>query len=90
MSEAKNYDVILMDVQMPEIDGREVTRIIRRRLGAQPVIAAITANAMQGDKEECIAAGMDEYLAKPISFKKIASLIETCVSLVKETNQVSS
>jgi CheY-like chemotaxis protein len=45
---------------------------------------------MQGDKEECIAAGMDEYLAKPISFKKIASLIETCVALVKETNQVSS
>jgi signal transduction histidine kinase/CheY-like chemotaxis protein/ligand-binding sensor domain-containing protein len=90
MSEAKNYDVIFMDVQMPEIDGREVTRIIRKRVGAQPVIAAITANAMQGDKEECIAAGMDEYLAKPISFKKIASLIETCVALVKETNQVSS
>ena len=89
MSEAKSYDVIFMDVQMPEIDGREVTRIIRRRKDAQPVIAAITANAMQGDKEECIAAGMDEYLAKPISFKKIASLIETCVSLVKETNQVS-
>ena len=89
MSEAKSYDVIFMDVQMPEIDGREVTRIIRKRKGAQPVIAAITANAMHGDKEECINAGMDEYLAKPISFKKIASLIETCVSLVKETNQVS-
>ena len=90
MSEAKNYDVIFMDVQMPEIDGREVTRIIRKRKGAQPVIAAITANAMQGDMEECIAAGMDEYLAKPISFKKLAALIEKCILMVKETNQVSS
>ena len=89
MTEAKNYDVIFMDVQMPEIDGREVTRIIRNRKGAQPVIAAITANAMQGDKEECIAAGMDEYLAKPISFKKLAELIEACISIVKEANQVS-
>ena len=85
MSEAKNYDVILMDVQMPEVDGREVTRIIRKREGAQPIIAAITANAMQGDKEECLAAGMDEYLAKPISLKKIAALIEKCVSILKES-----
>jgi CheY-like chemotaxis protein len=90
MSEAKNYDVIFMDVQMPEVDGREVTRIIRKRKGAQPVIAAITANAMQDDKEECIAAGMDAYLAKPVSFKKIASLIETCILIVKETAHVSS
>jgi len=89
MSEAKNYDLILMDVQMPEVDGREVTRIIRKRNGAQPIIAAITANAMQGDKEQCLAAGMDEYLAKPISFKKLAGLIEKCVLLVKES-QVSS
>ncbi|MEP6683729.1 MAG: two-component regulator propeller domain-containing protein [Parafilimonas sp.] len=90
MSEAKNYDVIFMDVQMPEVDGREVTRIIRKRKGSQPVIAAITANAMQNDKEECIAAGMDAYLAKPVSFKKITSLIETCILIVKETAQVSS
>ena len=89
MSEAKNYDLILMDVQMPEIDGREATRIIRKRLGVQPVIAAITANAMQGDKELCLSAGMDEFLAKPISFKKIAELIEKCITLVKEA-KVSS
>ena len=92
MTEEKKYDLILMDVQMPEIDGREVTRIIRRRKGTQPVIAAITANAMQGDKEECIAAGMDDYLAKPISFKKIASLIDTCASIMKsehETTRIS-
>ncbi len=86
MTEAKNYDLIFMDVQMPEIDGREVTRIIRKRNGHQPVIAAITANAMQGDKEECLVAGMDEYLAKPISFKKISELIEKCVSIVKDSH----
>ncbi len=86
MSEAKNYDLILMDVQMPEVDGREVTQIIRKRKGAQPIIAAITANALQGDKEECLAAGMNEYLAKPISFKKLAGLIEKCVFDLKESH----
>jgi len=89
MTEEKNYDLILMDVQMPEIDGREVTRIIRKRKGIQPVIAAITANAMQGDKEECLNAGMDDYLAKPISFKKIAELIDTCISIIKESRFAS-
>ena len=89
MSEAKNYDLILMDVQMPEVDGREVTRIIRKRKGAQPVIAAITANAMQGDREECINAGMDEYLAKPVSFKKLSALINKCVEMVKESQVIS-
>jgi signal transduction histidine kinase/ligand-binding sensor domain-containing protein/CheY-like chemotaxis protein len=89
MSSAKNYDLIFMDVQMPEVDGREVTRRIRKREGHQPIIAAITANALQGDKEECLAAGMDEYLAKPISFKKLATLIEKCIALVKEA-QTSS
>lgn len=89
MTDAKHYDLILMDVQMPEVDGREVTRRIRKRTGAQPIIAAVTANAMQGDEEECLAAGMDEFLAKPISFKKMAALIEKCAVLVKES-QVAS
>jgi signal transduction histidine kinase/ligand-binding sensor domain-containing protein/DNA-binding response OmpR family regulator len=89
MSEAKNYDLILMDVQMPEVDGKEVTRIIRKREGVQPIIAAITANALQGDKEDCLAAGMDEYLAKPISFKKLAGLMEKCAEMVKGLNLVA-
>ena len=66
--ERQRYDVILMDVQMPEMDGLEATRRIVKRWsnGGRPRIVAMTANAMQGDREECIAAGMDDYVTKPI------------------------
>jgi signal transduction histidine kinase/DNA-binding response OmpR family regulator len=74
------YEVILMDVQMPEMDGLEATRLIRLKQYQQPVIISMTANAMQDDKEKCIQAGMDSYIAKPIN---IEELVET---LVKASN----
>jgi CheY-like chemotaxis protein len=66
--ERQPYDVILMDVQMPEMDGLEASRQICARWprGERPTIIAMTANAMQGDREMCLEAGMDDYVSKPI------------------------
>jgi signal transduction histidine kinase/ligand-binding sensor domain-containing protein/ActR/RegA family two-component response regulator len=65
----KGYDLILMDVQMPEMDGLQATQLIRERYGSIPLIVAMTANAMNEDKENCINAGMDDYLSKPLDFE---------------------
>jgi PAS domain S-box-containing protein len=68
----QNYDVVLMDVQMPELDGLDATRSIRKLKGIPPPrIVAMTANAMQGDRELCIAAGMDDYISKPIRVQEL-------------------
>jgi len=72
------YDVILMDVQMPEIDGLEATRRIRRELPAdrQPRILALTAHVMAGDRERCLEAGMDGYLSKPLQLADLAAALD--------------
>ncbi|MCD9014814.1 response regulator [Parachryseolinea silvisoli] len=70
------YDVILMDVQMPEMDGLEATRRIRAMTGRRPVIIAMTANAMQGDREICLHAGMDDYVTKPVKLEIVVNVIE--------------
>jgi CheY-like chemotaxis protein len=75
--EQRQYDVVLMDVQMPELDGLEATRRICARWPAQqrPRIIAMTANAMQEDREACLQAGMDDYVAKPIRPEELAAAL---------------
>ncbi|GAB4402552.1 MAG: hybrid sensor histidine kinase/response regulator [Bacteroidia bacterium] len=69
-------DLIFMDVQMPEMDGLEATRRIRQETtGQQPLIIAMTANAMQGDREMCLAAGMDDYISKPFKQQDLIDLL---------------
>jgi signal transduction histidine kinase/ligand-binding sensor domain-containing protein/DNA-binding response OmpR family regulator len=72
----RKYDIIFMDVQMPEMDGLEATRYIRKHLASQPIIVAMTANAMVEDKDACIQAGMDDYLSKPMKLTEIISILE--------------
>ncbi len=75
--ERQRYDVILMDVQMPEMDGLEAARRIVQRwpADARPRIVAMTANAMQGDREECLAAGMDDYVVKPVRVERLVEAL---------------
>ncbi len=72
----KCYDIILMDMQMPEMDGLQATRIIRKTLEWQPVIIALTANTMKGDEEECRNAGMNDYIGKPVKLDELTDKLE--------------
>jgi CheY-like chemotaxis protein len=70
------FEVILMDCQMPTMDGFEAARTIRALDGPQPAIIAVTANALVGEREKCLEAGMNDYLSKPFQAGELVSLVK--------------
>ncbi len=83
----QKFDLVLMDVQMPEMDGYAATREIRRSeqggMDHMPVIA-MTAHAMKGDRESCLDAGMDDYIAKPINREELQQVIERVIKAMRK------
>jgi CheY-like chemotaxis protein len=74
--EREAYDVIFMDVQMPELDGLEATRRIRARPGRTPWIIALTAHALEEDRRQCLSAGMNDFLSKPVQLNELTAALE--------------
>jgi CheY-like chemotaxis protein len=77
---ANPYDLILMDCQMPTMDGFEASRQIRQLELRQPVIIAVTANALIGERERCLNAGMDDYLSKPFQAEQLVAVVKKWVA----------
>ena len=77
---SQRFDVVLMDVQMPEIDGLEATRLIRDADLPQPHIIAMTANVMSEDRERCLEVGMDDFIAKPVRLEGLVDVLERAAS----------
>jgi PAS domain S-box-containing protein len=90
--EKESFDLVLMDVQMPEMDGLEATAAIREKekgTGLRQPVVALTAHAMKGDREKCLAGGMDGYLTKPIRPQELDQLLEIYVTRQKEAHSVA-
>ena len=87
----KNYDIILMDCQMPGMDGYQTTERIRKLEGSRKhtIIIAMTANAMEGEKDKCLASGMDDYIKKPINFDTLFEMIEDNLVGSKGSSELS-
>ena len=85
--EKNAFDLVFMDVQMPEMDGLEATAVIRKReqlSGKHQAVIALTAHAMKGDQERCVAAGMDGYLSKPIRPQELDAILKDYMARHKE------
>jgi CheY-like chemotaxis protein len=83
MMSQKQYELILMDIQMPNIDGLEAARLIRKIYGFKPMILAMTANALAEDKDNCFKAGMDGYMSKPINLELLTTTLANLHSKIK-------
>lgn len=90
ITEHRDFDLILMDVQMPGLDGMQTTRRLRSRKGHQPYVLAITAGASEEDFEACLAAGMNDYLAKPVRIADLEAALQRCAQALQRRETGSS
>jgi PAS domain S-box-containing protein len=90
--ERQPYDVVLMDMHMPEMDGLDATRYIQEQwpVEQRPWIIAMTANALQGDRERCLAAGMDDYVSKPVHPEELARALRRCQPYVRQDEVIAA
>jgi CheY-like chemotaxis protein/HPt (histidine-containing phosphotransfer) domain-containing protein len=88
--EKNSYDLILMDVQMPEMDGLEATRRIRAIGNSNPVVIALTGNAQNDDREKCLAAGMNDYISRPFDPDAFAAAIKQWATKIQTNGQVAT